>query len=168
MLQENPNITRLLSEVGASTAHTPGPWIALHEPGHSSAVMIDNGGYRIDAPGDGVEQLAFVWVLNHRVPADGNPQDSGPLFGDVRAGANARLIAAAPDLLEAAMLQEAAEDAHANCEECEGEGVPELCEKCFPLFDNARVKRRLAIVKATGTTDTHRDSVNEQRAENSQ
>lgn len=40
---------------------------------------------------------------------------------------------------------EAAELAHANCDECEGEGVPELCEKCFPLFDDARVMRRTAL-----------------------
>ncbi len=44
---------------------------------------------------------------------------------------NARLIAAAPDLLEAAELLEKAEEAHANCEECDGEGVPEFCEHCF-------------------------------------
>ena len=62
--------------------------------------------------------------------------------------ANAYLIAAAPDLLEAALLLEDAEDRHANCDQCEGEDVPELCEKCFPFFDDARVKRRLAIAKA--------------------
>lgn len=65
-------------------------------------------------------------------------------------GANARLIAAAPDLLEAAVLLEKAEEAHANCDECGGEEVPELCPKCFPLFDNARLKRRAAIAKAEG------------------
>jgi hypothetical protein len=64
--------------------------------------------------------------------------------------ANARLIAAAPDLLEAATLLEKAEEAHANCDECGGEEVPELCPKCFPLFDDARLKRRAAIAKAEG------------------
>lgn len=63
--------------------------------------------------------------------------------------ANARLVAAAPELAEAAMLQEAADLAHANCDECDGDGVPECCEKCFPLFDEARLKRRAAIAKAT-------------------
>lgn len=63
--------------------------------------------------------------------------------------ANARLIAAAPDLLEAAVKLEAAETFHANCEECEGEGVPELCAECFPLFDEARILRRIAIAKVT-------------------
>lgn len=64
--------------------------------------------------------------------------------------ANARLIAAAPDLVEAAALQEDAEDANANCPECEGDGIPELCPRCFPLFDAARVKRRAALAKARG------------------
>lgn len=62
--------------------------------------------------------------------------------------ANGYLIAAAPDLLEAADAQEKAELANANCDECEGEGAPELCPQCFPLFDDARVKRRLAIAKS--------------------
>jgi hypothetical protein len=64
--------------------------------------------------------------------------------------ANARLVAAAPDLLEAAQLLEAAEHARQFCEECDGEGEPEACGECFPSFDDARVKRRLAIVKAIG------------------
>jgi hypothetical protein len=63
---------------------------------------------------------------------------------------------AAPDLLAAAMKLEEAEAFHANCEECEGEGVPELCEKCFPLFDDARCMRRAAIAKATGIDDRSR------------
>src|SRR5690349_18308939 len=50
----------------------------------------------------------------------------------------ALLIAAAPALLRAAVLLEKAEEAHANCLECEGEGIPELCPQCFPLFDDAR------------------------------
>lgn len=50
------------------------------------------------------------------------------------------------DLLQACLLQEAAEDFNANdCDECGGEGVPELCPKCVPLFDDARVARRNAI-----------------------
>jgi len=64
--------------------------------------------------------------------------------------ADALLIAAAPDLLEAAKLLEHAEDIHANCDDCEGESVPELCGTCFPYFDDARIKRRKAIDKAEG------------------
>lgn len=68
--------------------------------------------------------------------------------------ANAHLIVAAPTLLKAAQLQEAAETAHANCDECDGEEVPELCEKCFPLYDDARIARRAAIALAT-PSDAH-------------
>src|ERR1017187_789430 len=48
--------------------------------------------------------------------------------------ANARLICAAPDLLEAAQLLEKAELGRQDCDECDGEGEPEACGKCFPLF----------------------------------
>lgn len=58
------------------------------------------------------------------------------------------MIAAAPALLRAALLLEKAEEAHANCLECEGEGVPELCPQCFPLFDDARLARLAALEKA--------------------
>jgi hypothetical protein len=68
---------------------------------------------------------------------------------DEECEANARLIEAAPDLLAACVTLEAAEDANANCRECDGQGVPELCPVCFPLFDDARLKRRAAIAKAT-------------------
>jgi hypothetical protein len=51
--------------------------------------------------------------------------------------------------LKALQLQETAEEAHVNCDECRGEEAPELCPKCFPLFDEARIARRLAIAKAT-------------------
>jgi hypothetical protein len=64
--------------------------------------------------------------------------------------ANALLLSASWDLLEAAQLLENAEAARCGCDECEDEGEPECCSKCFPLFDDARVKRRLAIAKALG------------------
>ena len=63
--------------------------------------------------------------------------------------ATGTLFAASWDLLRAAQLLEAAENFHANCEECEGLGIPELCGECFPHFDNARVARRKAIEKAS-------------------
>jgi hypothetical protein len=59
-----------------------------------------------------------------------------------------KALAEKSELLAAAKKLEEAEDFNANCDECEGEGVPELCEKCFPLFDDARVMRRIAIAKA--------------------
>lgn len=43
---------------------------------------------------------------------------------------------------------EEAETFNANCEECEGEDVPEKCGVCFPYFDKARVKRMMAIREA--------------------
>jgi len=52
------------------------------------------------------------------------------------------------EALEAARLLEVAEDAHSNCPECEGEGVPELCEVCWPSFDEARLRRRRACALA--------------------
>lgn len=98
--------------------HTPGPW---HATVDAEIVTVNS-------------QMEFICHID--LPA-------GP-----RRDANAQLIAATPDLLAAAMKLEEAEEHHANCEECEGEGVPELCEFCFPLFDDARVMRRLAIDKA--------------------
>lgn len=55
------------------------------------------------------------------------------------------LIAAIPAMVAALDLQEAAEEAHANCEECGGDDVPELCPVCFPLYDDARIARRAVL-----------------------
>lgn len=94
---------------------------------------------------------ADVWWI---CAGDGNQEtELGSMAGgwpQERRAANAHLAAAAPDLAEAAALQEAAEDAHANCPECDGEEVPECCPVCFPLFDDARLKRRAALAKARG------------------
>ena len=64
--------------------------------------------------------------------------------------ATAHRLAAVNELRDAAQKQEDAELAHANCPECDGQGVPELCPKCFPLFDDARLTRRAALAKARG------------------
>jgi len=72
---------------------TTGPWTAHYEPPSVYGDLTDKGGYRIDAPG--VSQLAFVWVQNRRMPADGSPQSKGDLFGSE---ADARLIIAAHPL----------------------------------------------------------------------
>jgi len=80
-------------------AHTPGPWQIIVEPAKDYDGWRDDGGYRIDA--DGVEQLAFIWSEGRRLPPNGGPQSTGPQFGARQAEANARLIAAAPDMLAA-------------------------------------------------------------------
>lgn len=63
--------------------------------------------------------------------------------------ANAALIIKAVNnhdaLVKALELQEAAETANMNCDECDPEDAPETCAKCFPLYDDARVARRAAL-----------------------
>lgn len=61
------------------------------------------------------------------------------------------VMGAAFDMLRALQAQEAAEQTHLDCSECEGREIPELCSLCFPVYDDARIARRLAIAKATGT-----------------
>lgn len=78
-------------------AHTPGPWSLHQEHDKDYGDWIDAGGWRVDA--EGVCQLAFVWNVNRRVPADGGPQANGDEFGAKEAEANARLISAAPQLV---------------------------------------------------------------------
>lgn len=101
--------------------HTTGPWVEFADQGNTVAIMP-------------AMRAGDVCTFAEPFPAR----------------ANARLMVAAPDLLEAAQLLEAAEHARQFCEECEDDGEPEACGTCFPAFDDARVKRRLAIVKATG------------------
>jgi hypothetical protein len=82
------------------SGHTPGPWSLVEDKGHTfSDGFVDHGGFRVDA--DGVEQLCYVWNLSQRLPLDGKQSD-GPKFGSVSGAANARLIAAAPELLDLA------------------------------------------------------------------
>lgn len=81
----------------------------------------------------------------------------GPIVGFISLSAPKRdLIVAAlraygdmEKMREALTLQEKAEEAHANCDECEGEEVAELCPKCFPFFDEARCARRAALAAQT-------------------
>jgi hypothetical protein len=113
--------------------YTPGPWTmkydASPEGGEYFHGIVDAKGRKIVAQGLALAIGGF----------DGEPM------------ANARLIAAAPDLLAAAMALEKAEtERNDDCEECGGEGEPEACGTCFPPFDDARVMRRAAIAKATG------------------
>ena len=107
-----------------SAGHTPGPWrfeLAIGPHGQKCYHTIKCNEY---------DYVASTW---------GKPHE-----------ANARLIAAAPELLAALKLMEKADDVHANCAECDPADAPESCEVCFPYFDAARVARRAAIAKAEG------------------
>jgi hypothetical protein len=103
------------------SAHTPGPW-SIH-PGAFN-------GARIDGP-------------NGRGVAHATQRDPHPTFGEgitqQEADANARLIAAAPDLLEA--LQEATARSAARLAEVPGakrtEDFEALFQKCLDAIKKA-------------------------------
>lgn len=111
--------------------HTPGPWTALTDDGRA------DGGIEITAPRDDPKRPVWYLATLYAMPEDAQ-------------FANAHLMACAPDMYEALLAREAAENANANCPECDGEGVPELCPVCFPLFDDARLKQRAALARAEG------------------
>ena len=54
------------------------------------------------------------------------------------------------DMLMALLAYETLDNQHANCEECEGEIPPELCEKYFPFADRARLQMRAVLKKVRG------------------
>lgn len=90
------------------TKHTPGPWtIGKVDPRCEMSDWVDEGGYRIDAPG--VEQICYVWNLSRRILPDGD-QANGPEFGSSEAEANAYAIHAVPELLDVAMALKTAID----------------------------------------------------------
>ncbi len=51
------------------------------------------------------------------------------------------------DAIKVLEAQEAAELAWANCPDCEGSVMPELCGTCFPAHDDARLERRALLDK---------------------
>lgn len=55
-----------------------------------------------------------------------------------------------PEMLTALMGYEELDNLHANCENCEGEVQPELCEKCFPFADRNRLQMRAVLKKVRG------------------
>lgn len=109
------------------TEHSPGPW-RFDRDWNRIPTIFDANGVMVAS----VEKSRVVGRLS--VPL---PEREG----------NALLIEAAPDLLAAAQLLEIAEHSRQDCDECEGEGEPEACGKCFPAFDDARIRRRNAIAK---------------------
>lgn len=141
--------------------HTPGPYFfreyaqdaedleQMRGLGMKPTRMLTNEGQvaLMAGEGDDVKRIALIDCQTRYKRGEGYKTECA------ERDANAALFAAATDLLDAAQKLETAETAHANCEECEGEDVPELCPKCFPLFDDARVARRLAIAKALPSAD---------------
>lgn len=47
--------------------------------------------------------------------------------------------------IKALQAYEELDDKHANCPECEGMAQPELCAKCFPYADSARLQMRAIL-----------------------
>lgn len=123
----------------SKTIFTPGPWTA-------EAIMSDEKhDICLVNPNKPVSETGWPVVIAS-VYSDNDEHG----IGKAEADANARLITAAPELLEAACLQEKADSHWANCQECEGSACPELgCEAAFLMADDARIMRRAAIRKAT-------------------
>ena len=112
---------------------TPGPW-TIEGPDQF-------GDYNIHHPAD---RLAIGAIVSNMRPAE-------------EVAANARFIVEAVNaytsteaLRSALMLAEKADRIHSKCNECTDYAQPaELCEKCFPSADDARVARR-NVLKAIG------------------
>jgi signal transduction protein with GAF and PtsI domain len=70
------------------------------------------------------------------------------LSGELETAVHAELVSSRAEierLREALEAAQAAEDHNMNCEECGGEGEMEACPECFPLADDARLKRWAAL-----------------------
>jgi len=103
----------------------------------------------------GVEAEWLVKPVAEAIDACGNDGRAGWDWwqNEARAAISVILAALEPstaliEALEAVRLTEEMEDAHSNCSECEGHDQPELCERCFPAADEARLRRRRALALA--------------------
>jgi len=111
---------------------TPGPW-AVAEPW---------SGFSEIRGADG--QLVFGLAAG----AEGEKRP------DEVCDANARLIAAAPEMYEALKATERAHDIHAACEDCmEGARDPASCEHCVTSWNEAYELRCAVLAKATETSN---------------
>ena len=124
---------------------TPGPW-SVGEPKKMRGCYP--GGEYVDIP-------LHVGESGNRGNAFGSVSLGGPgatsgALPDVMA--NARLIAAAPEMYEALKAYEALENQRDHCEDREDrlETAPEACGECFPFADDARCKIRAVIAKVEG------------------
>lgn len=108
------------------TTHTPGPWKA-HKPAQSEGVPSDGWTIRFDGP-------SHHW---HVATVYGQEKPTGIKYDQGENAANARLIAAAPDLLDAC------KNIVAACELTE--------DAYYDAIDTAMNIARAAIAKAEGT-----------------
>lgn len=86
--------------------------------------------------------------------SDGMLHPVADVFGDNKQADAAFIVKAVNNheaLVKALQLLEKAEAFHMNCDECDGADVPELCEKCFPYYDDARTARRQALAAVGGS-----------------
>lgn len=110
------------------SGHTPGPWVA----GNGNLI-------RVNQRGSGT-CIAGI----HRIGRARNGPDA-----DAVARANARLIAAAPDLLEACIAAQEASGLSDACKDLDA--IPKhIMDKAAVLFERARTLRDAAIARATG------------------
>ena len=101
-----------------------------------------------------VLEAALRRIADTRYSERNEPFDDALDIADAALHSGTERADAVGKVIEAAMLLEVAEDKHANCPACEGLGVPELCELCFPFFDEARVMRRNALaLLSSGSAD---------------
>lgn len=120
----------------APAKHTPGPW----------AIEFSAGGPYIGS--DAMDGL-LVAVAH---PADPHPTDDGDWHPGAVTAANARLIAAAPELLEACRALVAWDEAENSAKPYVEDNGKAFYER-LALCADAMQKARTAFAKATGTTD---------------
>jgi hypothetical protein len=130
----------------ADSKHTPGEWSLPH---FAKPEVNCECGYVLT---DG--HMGAVCTVHASGDGDWQKTGDNPKFAE--AVANAYLIHAAPDLLEAAKAFVAGEDALLAELRADGQ-LPDLTEKPWSLVDGLRA----AIAKATGSSDFH---ITERRA----
>lgn len=108
-----------------SAKHTPGPWMSILSNVHGPC------GVCVACAGE----AAVYADESYRIEED-------------EAMANARLIAAAPKLLEACEAEEDVDTHWSECDECDDDGS--CCETQEGLIVKARDLRRAAIAAARG------------------
>ena len=110
--------------------HTPGPWVLLAEP--HATIVIASAEPRID------DRAFGVAIIPHH-------EEQNRISWEIKES-NARLIAAAPDMLEALQSVAAWNEHEDACDEC----LSGPCSVGRPLRQKASHLTAMAIAKATG------------------